>query len=427
MNNNRFFVRRFHDNQPAATGLRLQRPASFHGSQPFRPLPAPTGSYPYHLSLASVLPPDEISAITSAQRMVFHLVGDTGGVKTPVPQQNVAHQLALDCEVQNATAQPSFFYHLGDVVYYYGEATEYFPQFYDAYSTYPRPIFAIPGNHDGDLSPAMQQAGTPSLAAFVRNFCASSPHHTPDALDAARLAMDQPNVYWTLETPLATFVGLYTNVPDGGQLDDAQIAWLEQELAAAPADRALLLCMHHPIYSLDDFHSGSVYMHGILENAMSQSGRVPDAVFAGHVHNYQRFTRSINQRAVPFIVAGAGGYHNLHSVSKNLQGNPPLTIAGDSGTEQVTFEQYCDSQFGYLRMEVTPTTLSGTYVAVPGFGDPLQAQATTIDAFTLDLTSHTVTTQAAPASGPQPAATPLRRSTHQPRQSHQRHQSSQQP
>jgi|SRR5579872_2779199 len=38
------------------------------------------------------------------------------------------------------------------------------------------PIFAIPGNYDGEPLP-----GQPSLAAFMRNFCGTRPGHTPEA------------------------------------------------------------------------------------------------------------------------------------------------------------------------------------------------------------------------------------------------------
>lgn len=40
---------------------------------------------------------------------------------------------------------------------------------------------------------------------------------TKDAGDAWRTAMIQPNVYWTLEAPFVTIIGLYTNLPEGGQ------------------------------------------------------------------------------------------------------------------------------------------------------------------------------------------------------------------
>ncbi|MBA3947351.1 MAG: metallophosphoesterase, partial [Herpetosiphonaceae bacterium] len=240
-------TRRLHNSFFRPTGQKVTRDHSTHGHQPFRPLPPPTGMPPYHLSLNDVLQGPTVDAITTAGKLVFHTVGDTGGVKTPVPQQNVANQLERDLDEVDAADRPAFLYHLGDVVYFYGEAEEYFPQFYEPYAHYQAPIFAIPGNHDGDLSRGMEDAGVPSLAAFVDNFCQRIPHHSRDALDETRYTLNQPNVYWTLETPFATIIGLYTNVPEGGRLDNDQITWLQLELQHAPADRALLVTMHHPI------------------------------------------------------------------------------------------------------------------------------------------------------------------------------------
>jgi acid phosphatase type 7 len=389
----RILNRRFHNSFFRPTALRATRDHSVHGHQPFRPLPPPTGMPPYHLALGDVLHSAAIDHITAAGKLVFHAVGDTGGVKTPLPQQNVARQMEQDVENAAEADRPAFFYHLGDVVYFFGKATEYFPQFYEPYAHYQAPIFAIPGNHDGDLSRAMEAAAVPSLAAFVDNFCQHIPHHSRDALDETRYTMTQPNVYWTLETPFATVVGLYTNVPEGGRLDNDQITWLQLELEHAPTDRALLVAMHHPIYSVDDHHSGSIYMERILDEAIQVSHRVPDAVLTGHVHNYQRFTRVIGDRQVPFLVAGAGGYHNLHRVARNLAafGQQPPFVVPD--VDNVTFERYCDDRFGYLRLEVTPQALKGDYFAVPGFDDPGSTAATHIDSFTLDLQSHRVTTQ----------------------------------
>src|SRR2546430_2886367 len=173
---------------------------------------------------------------------------------------------------------------------------------------------AIPGNHDGDVPPHTDAV---SLAAFTENFCAPAPRHTEEAGDNDRDAMTEPNAYWTLVTPFATIVGLYTNVPEGGRVDDDQRAWLVEELKAAPADRALLLALHHPGISLDDHHSGSTVMHELLDAAAESAGRVPDAVLTAHVHNYQRFTRTWSGRQVPFIVAGAGGFHHLHYLTHN--------------------------------------------------------------------------------------------------------------
>jgi hypothetical protein len=366
-----------------ASGPQVSIAQGVHPNLGFQPLPQPTGPQPYHLALDHVLSADQIAAISAAGRLVFHSVGDTGGIKNPQVQQVVANKMVDDYNASDATARPAFFYHLGDVVYYTGQDSEYYAQFYEPYQLYPLPIFAIPGNHDGEVADSTQQ----SLGAFVTNFCAPIPTITKDAGDTHRDAMTQPNVYWTLEAPFVTFIGLYTNVPEGGQLDDYQIAWFESELSSAPADKALIVTMHHPIYSVDQFHSGSQYMRQVLEQAIQKTGRTPDAVFSGHVHNYQRFTRGLNGYDVPFIVAGAGGYWNLHIMQKDQNGKdfPKPQDFPDLG---VTLVNYCADRHGYLRVEVTPQTLKGEYFAAPGSHQAPSGAAQLIDSFTLDLKTH---------------------------------------
>jgi hypothetical protein len=45
----------------------------------------------------------------------------------------------------NLADVPSFLFHLGDVVYYFGEATCYYDQFFARYRDYPAPSLAAPG------------------------------------------------------------------------------------------------------------------------------------------------------------------------------------------------------------------------------------------------------------------------------------------
>jgi hypothetical protein len=351
-----------------------------------QPLPTPTGATPYHLALDQVLPAATMQAIQAAGRLIFHIVGDVGGVRTPQDQEIVAMHMEQNLTASDASTRPTFFYCLGDVVYYYGQASEYYAQFYEPYAHYTAPIFSIPGNHDGDIDPS--NPSVPSLAAFVENFCATEPHLSLEAGDSGRDTMTQPNVYWTLEAPFVTFIGLYTNVPEGGWMDDDQIAWLQSELSGAPQDKALIVAMHHPIYSMDIYHTGSAYMASILDQAIQASGRIPDAVFAGHVHNYQRFTRSLNGRDVPYIVAGAGGYWHLHYM-QYINGAPiqsPYQVPG----EDVMLEGYCDNYHGYMLMEVDGQTLKGQYYTVPRLQDSWNAPAQLLDSFTLDLHTHKV-------------------------------------
>src|ERR1700758_1546625 len=86
----------------------------FTGSQAFQPLPSATGPYPYRLDLENVIGSDAVKAMSNAGTMTFHMMGDTGGVAQPTPQQIVAQ--ALDADVQD----PAFLYLLGDCIYYNG-------------------------------------------------------------------------------------------------------------------------------------------------------------------------------------------------------------------------------------------------------------------------------------------------------------------
>ncbi len=376
--------RRFGRVIPPSQAPIIRQQASAATQQKPQPLPAPTGAAPYHLSLDQVLTPAAMQTIQSSGRLVFHIVGDTGGVKTPQDQEIVATHMEQDFAASDPAARPSFYYHLGDVVYYYGQAADYYGQFYEPYTHYNAPILAIPGNHDGDLI----DTSVPSLAAFVENFCSTQPHLSTEAGDSARDTMTQPNVYWTLETPFVTFIGLYTNVPEGGWMDADQVAWLHSELSAAPQNKALIVAMHHPIYSADTYHSGSAYMSGILDQAIQTTGRVPDAVFAGHVHNYQRFTRTLNGRAIPYIVAGAGGYWNLHTMQTAPGGGAIQTPYPVPNEEGVILESYLANRHGYLLMEVDGTTLKGQYFSVPRLQESWSAPAQLVDSFTLNLQTH---------------------------------------
>ncbi len=353
-------------------------------NQRFEPLPAPTGAAPYHLDLAQVASAETMQAIKQDGQLVFHLTGDVGGVKAPQSQQLVA--MTMENDFHDVTLAPSFLYIVGDVVYFYGEADQYYSQFYEPYLSYPAPIFAIPGNHDGDVI----DRSVPSLAAFMANFCAPDPRPTTESGDTGRNAMTEPNPYWTLTTPYATLVGIYTNVPEGGRLDDQQIGWLHAELTTAPPDRALILAMHHPALSADSHHSGSMYIDELLDQAIADSGRTPDVVLAGHVHNYQRFTRTREDRQVPYIVAGAGGYWHLHSMAKDANG-AALTTPWNVPDLDATLDSYVDDRHGYLRITVSSTELHGDYITVPRPQESWHHGPTaTVDSFTLNLHTHRV-------------------------------------
>jgi DNA repair exonuclease SbcCD nuclease subunit len=322
-----------------------------HRNISFQPLPRPLGHAPYQYDISENFP-EIAKEIVAAKKMVIHLVGDTGGVQDAEFQGNVAAQMADQLHANNA-ASPQFCYHVGDVVYFTGAPADYYAQFYEPYAHYNVPIFAIPGNHDGEVDDPAAQT---SLDGWVRYFMQANPDVDPLSKDAPRVQLNLPNVYWTLITPFATIIGMYTNVPEHGSIDSTQQQWLTNEFATAPKDRALILALHHPIYSFDVFHSGSAKMADALENAIRDTGRVPNLVVSGHVHDYQRIEQKIiGDTPTPFIVAGNGGYHNLHQVHSK-----PGDVAQDTGAVL----KYAAVTWGFLTLTIDGKTITGSSTEV---------------------------------------------------------------
>jgi hypothetical protein len=344
--------------QVGSASQQLSGPKGPHEKEVFHALPKPTGAPPFRLDLEAVIGKNAVDLMLTTGRLVFHAVGDTGGIDNAYPQQIVAYWMEQDAVQQF----PAFFYHLGDVVYYDGEHGSYYPQFYDPYLHYPGPIFAIPGNHDFDVGLPPNHV---SLEPFMANFCDTAPQHSPDAREIERTTMIQPNCYWTLNTPLATIVGLATNSPEHGVVKQDQVDWLVGELNDAPKDRALLVALHHPPLSVDTHHGASVAMRDMLDGAFAAAARVPDLILSGHIHTYERFARPMpNGERLTYVVAGAGGYPNLHTLA-NVGGAPPPVPWTDPVTGWTLANYSQEHRHGFLRLTVTKTSIDGVYTTVP--------------------------------------------------------------
>ncbi|HUN39403.1 MAG TPA: metallophosphoesterase [Acetobacteraceae bacterium] len=335
------------------------------------PFPPPRGLPEPKLTLAAILGTNGAAAvhkITQSGQLVFHAVGDTGNTRGPETQNLVADKLVSDFDETDPKEIPSFFLHLGDVIYSFGESQYYYDQFYEPYRDYPAPIVAIPGNHDGMVAPGTK---APTLAAFLENFCATEFEITPEAGGLSRTAQIQPGVFYTFEAPFLRVLTLYSNtLEDPGVIADShigesQLDYLKVALGRVKSEGfkgALIIAHHHPAYTAGSKHGWSEQMLSQVDAICTSTGVWPHAVLSGHAHNYQRFTRHHGQTQIPYIIAGNGG-HGLAKLTRRgeqpLRTPQPLQITGHA--DKVTLENYDDQDYGYLRLVVTASQLRIEY------------------------------------------------------------------
>jgi len=327
---------------------------------------------------------DVIKAISVAKSITFHMVGDSGASATKnfLGMIHVSDAVTNDFHTSNPANRPAFLYHLGDLVYNFGESNYYYDQFYDPYRNYPAPIFAIPGNHDSFILPGTPKGSEP-LTIFQRNFCATELAVTKEAGSLHRTAMMQPGVYFTLDAPFVRIIGLFSNaledpgvissqateptsmaksyaaavgakkgkgkLPKGGggtknpsiktwpAVPDYQLAFLTDQLQNIKTSKyngAVILAVHHPPFSYGiegkvssgAKHYGSPLMLAEIDAICNEVGVYPHAIISGHAHNYQRFTRKLKfggqNYSVPFIICGDSG-HNIDPLVDSHYGPKP--------------------------------------------------------------------------------------------------------
>jgi hypothetical protein len=336
------------------------------------------------MDLSEIIGSDGVDEIEKLGEIRFHSLGDSG-VNHAEEAEKVAEDMATDFKPGAGSLNPAFLFHLGDVIYGPGKAEHYGERFYRPYRYYPGKVIAIPGNHDGETKSA---ADKPSLSPFRANFCAKTAAVPEQASGSGifRETMTQPGVYWRLEAPFVRIIGLYSNClenpgfleGDGGK-DSSQLDWLKstlQSVARAKDNKALIIATHHPPYSAAG-HAGSTDMSRSIDTICDSVGVHPDAFLSGHAHNYQRYTRRIGGKQVPYIVVGTGGIAP--------QKLPDATGEPANDSHETTYDAGL-AAYGYLYVTVSAKELKFEFWPL---SDSAHVQA--YDPFTIDLTNHVLT------------------------------------
>jgi hypothetical protein len=187
--------------------------------------------------------------------------------------------------------------------------------------------------------------------------------------------MIQPGPYFTLAAdPFVRVLGIYSNMlenpgiisstqdPKTGKakfpdISDAQLDYLEAALTRIADEKfkgAVILAVHHPPYTFGK-HVTSMVMLKEIDAICAKTGVWPHAVFSGHAHNYQRYTRTIGKRQIPYVVCGNGGHPPLQKITVDTTLRTPIALPAYAQPERkdsVTLDNYDFKSFGYLRVVV---------------------------------------------------------------------------
>lgn len=256
-----------------------------------------TVSYQVMLGEKTLREANFLTRKSSDQSIHFIVVGDIGNDSPE--QRAIAYQMAQ--------VDPEFLMICGDLVYQRGRLSQYLTNFWPIYSNSASsspgvgaplmqsvPFYPALGNHDVEKA---------NLTELPDAFAAFYFFHPP---------RNAPAGPWTTEIPgppdrvrefkqTATGAGyphlsLYSfdNGPahflvlDSNQYaaatDPSYQAWIRQDLAQSTAKWKLVF-FHHPPFSSSPKHAGHQKMR--LLSPLFEAGGV-DAVFSGHVHDYQR-------------------------------------------------------------------------------------------------------------------------------------------
>jgi Calcineurin-like phosphoesterase len=253
---------------------------------------------------------------------------------------------------------------MSDVVYPAGDVNDYVNAFYIPYARYPKPIYALPGNHDWydglngfmfhfcdaePLAPVSYRRSSFTLRErLARTLWRRANRPRRAELYAYRSARPpwsaadnpgppQPGPYFAIDVGPWLLVCIDTGIT--GNIDREQADWL---VRVSRVDKPKVLLTGKPIWVDGEYHAGDIEwatgFHAPFER-VDDIVRFPDhgyvAAIGGDVHNYQRYPVDVGDpaggtRRIEYIVAGGGGAYL--SATHRI---PALPKGGESAPEDV--------------------------------------------------------------------------------------------
>lgn len=267
---------------------------------------------------AEKLPPNLIiEEHTGLEDVSFLVLGDPG--------EGDASQYAVVPPLLARGLDTHFMVVCSDVIYPAGDSSDYEDKFYRAYEEYPRPIYAVPGNHDwydglgGFMFHLCDAENPPSAAKKASSWKGRLQQklwRRPNTSDPTTLARKrvwrsasgqhsrQRSPYFAIETGPLLIVGIDTGMD--GSIDREQGQWLEN--ISREVDKPKLLITGKPIYVDGEYHPGVIEGGGTVDEIVRDPEYCYVAAIGGDIHNYQRYpVRLPDGRKIEYIVSGGGG------------------------------------------------------------------------------------------------------------------------
>jgi hypothetical protein len=271
--------------------------------------------------------PDLTIDRTDLNTLSFLLLGDTG--------EGDISQYAPMSVIDSVTPGSNFMIICSDVIYPAGGELEYGYKLNWPYRNYPRPIYALPGNHDwydslrGFMAYFCGQTSAPldlrrsmfSRAGLVdRLWLDASEPEDPDkrqCLEALRRESSQqarlPGPYYRISTGPVDLIAIDTGID--GTIDAAQGDWLRR-ISSSPKPKVLLT--GKPIYVNGRHRPCPIDggRHGTVDDIIRDPANGYVAAIGGDVHNYQRYPVQVGSRTIQYLVSGGGGayMHPTHKI-----------------------------------------------------------------------------------------------------------------